>query len=84
MCIGTTAKITKWNIERHIESLVNANSTDMQTTYGIDTIQLTDFNEIATGENDTTISNLQPNTGFEKVRSSALVTMRYESESSTV
>ena len=84
MCIGTTAKVTKWNMERHIESLVNGNPTGMQTTYGIDWIQLTDFNEIPTSETDQTITNLQPNTGFQKARSSALITMRWESEASTV
>ena len=80
MCIGTTAKVTKWNMERHIESLVNGNPTGMQTTYGIDWIQLTEFNEIPTSETDQTITNLQPNTGFQKARSSALVTLRWESE----
>lgn len=84
MCIGTTAKVTKWNMERHIESLVNGNPAAMQTTYGIDWIHLTDFNEIPTSENDQTITNLQPNTGFQKARSSALVSMRWESESTTV
>lgn len=83
MCIGTTAKVTKWNMERHIESLVNGNPTGMQTTYGIDWIQLTDFNEIPTSENDGTMTNLQPNTGFQKARSTAQVTMRWESEAST-
>lgn len=83
MCIGTTAKITKWNMERHIESLINGNPTGLQTTYGIDWFHVTDFNEIPTSENDTTITNLQPNTGFEKARSSAQITMRYESESTT-
>lgn len=84
LCIGTTAKVTKWNIERHIESLVNGNPTGMQTTYGIDWIQLTEFNEIPTSETDSTITNLQPNTGFQKARSSALITMRWESEASSV
>ena len=84
LCIGTTAKVTKWNMERHIESLVNGNPTGMQTTYGIDWIQLTDFNEIPTSETDDTITNLQPNTGFQKARSTALVTLRWESEASSV
>lgn len=84
MCIGTTAKVTKWNMERHIESLVNGNPTGMQTTYGIDWIQLTDFNEIPTSEDDGTITNMQPNTGFQKARSTAQITMRWESESTTV
>ena len=83
MWIGTTAKVTKWNMERHIESLVNGNPTGMQTTHGIDWIQLTDFNEIPTSENDGTMTNLQPNTGFQKARSTAQVTMRWESEAST-
>ena len=84
MCIGTTAKVTKWNMERHIESLVNGNPTAMQTTYGIDWIQLTDFNEIPTSETDETITNMQPNTGFQKARSTAQITMRWESEASSV
>ena len=84
MCIGTTAKVTKWNMERHIESLVNGNPTGMQSTYGIDWIQLTDFNEIPTSETDDSITNMQPNTGFQKARSTAQITMRWESESATV
>ena len=84
LCIGTTAKVTKWNIERHIESLVNGNPTDMQTTYGIDLIQITDFNEIPTAESDQSITSLQPNTGFQKARSTAQLTMKWESESSSV
>ena len=84
MCIGTTAKVTKWNMEKHIESLVNGNPTSMQTTYGIDWIQLTDFNEIPTSETDETISNMQPNTGFQKARSTAQISMRWESEASSV
>ena len=83
LCIGTTAKVTKWNIEKHIESLVNGNPTGMQTTYGIDWMQLTDFNEIPTSEKEETITNLQPNTGFQKARSTAQITMRWESEAST-
>ena len=84
MCIGTTAKVTKWNMERHIESIVNGNPTGMQTTYGIDWIQLTDFNEIPTSETDEAITNMQPNTGFQKARSTAQVTMRWESETSSI
>ena len=84
LCIGTTAKVTKWNIERHIESLVNGNPTDMQTTYGIDWMQLTDFNEIPTSETEQAITNLQPNTGFQKARSTAQITFRWESEASSV
>lgn len=84
MCIGTTAKTTKYNMEKHIESLVNGNPTAMQTTYGIDWINLTQFNEIPTSETDTTLTNLQPNTGFEKARSTALVTFRYETEATAV
>lgn len=83
MCIGTDAKTTKWNMERHIESLVNGNPTGMQTTYGIDWIHLTEFNEIPTSENDQTLTNLQPNTGFQKARSTAQITMRWESEASS-
>lgn len=83
MCIGTTAKTTKWNIERHLESIINGNLTAMQGTYGIDWIQLTDFNEIPTSENDGTITNLTPNTGFQKARSTAQLMMRWESEAST-
>src|SRR3990167_2319195 len=84
MCVGTTAKTTKYNMEKHIESLVNGNPTAMQTTYGIDWITLTDFNEIPTSETDETITNLQPNTAFQKARSTALITFRYETETSTI
>lgn len=83
MCIGTTAKVTKWNMERHIESLVNGNPTAMQTTYGIDEIHITDFNEIPTSETDDTITKLQPNTGFQKARSTAQITMKWQSESAS-
>ena len=84
MCIGTTAKVTKWNMEKHIESLVNGNPTGMQTTYGIDWMTLSDFTEIPTSEDDGTISNLQPNTGFQKARSRAVITLRFETESSVI
>ena len=84
LCIGTDAKTTKWNMERHIESLINGNVTGMQATYGIDTIQLSEFNEIPTDETDSIITNLKPNRGFQKTRSSAQVTMRWESESVTI
>jgi len=83
MCIGTDAKTTKWNIEKHIESIVNGNPTDMQTTYGMDTIHITEFNEISTGENDGVITTMQPNTGFQKARSSGILTMKYEAYSAT-
>src|SRR3990167_1184715 len=84
MCIGTTAKTTKYNMEKHIESLVNGNPTGMQTTYGIDWMTLSDFTEIPTSEDDGTISNLQPNTAFQKARSRATITLRFETEASTI
>jgi hypothetical protein len=84
MCIGTTAKVTKYNMEKHIESLVNGNPTAMQSTYGIDSITLSSFNEIQTAETDDTITNMQPNTGFQKARSAATITLRFESESVTI
>ena len=84
MCIGTAAKTTKYNMEKHIESLVNGNPTDMQTTYGIDWMQLSEFNEIQTSENDSVITNLTPNTGFQKARSSAVLNLRFETEASTI
>lgn len=84
LCIGITAKVTKWNMEKHIESLINGNPTDMQVTYGIDSMILSSFNEIQTAETDQLITNMQPNTGFQKARSTATVTLRYESESVTI
>lgn len=84
LCIGTTAKTTLYNMEKHIESLVNGNPTGMQTTYGIDWINLSDFTPIPTSENDDTLTNLTPNTGFQKARSRATITLRYETESTTV
>ena len=78
MCVGTSAKDTKWKIEQHIQSLINGNITGMQTTYGIDEMILSDFQEIPTSESDTFKTDMQPNTGFQKARSFATVTLKYD------
>lgn len=80
LCVGTSAKNTKWNMEQHIQSLVNGNVTGMWS-YGIDEMILSDFQEIPTSESETIKTNLQPNTGFQKARSFATVTLRYDQES---
>ena len=83
LSIGTTAEDKHWNMEKHIDSLINGNITGLQTTYGINEVGISEFREIPTDENDGVITNMQPNTGFHKVRSYALVTMTYEEESTT-
>lgn len=84
LCIGTSAKNTKWLIERHINSLINSNPTGMQATYGINEIQLSDFTDIGnTVENDAKITTLQPTRDFQRARSRATVTLKYEEEATT-
>ncbi len=83
LCIGTDAKTTKFNMEKHIESLINGNPTAMQATYGIDTIHVESFTEIPTSETDNTITELMPTTGFQKARSVSQVSMKYEQEFTT-
>jgi len=83
LCVGTSAKNTKWNMERHIDSLINGNPTGMQTTYGINTIQCGTFSEIGTGEDDPTVTKLQPNRAFQRVRSFAEVELKYEQVGTT-
>ena len=80
MCVGTSAKDTKWKMEQHTQSLINGNVTGLQTTYGIHSVILSDFQDIPTAETETVKTNLQPNTGFQKARSFATVTLRYEQE----
>jgi len=75
---GTSAKNTKWNMERHIDSLINGNPTGMQTTYGMNEIQCGTFSEIGTGETEQKITALQPNRAFQRVRSFAEVTLKYD------
>lgn len=83
MCIGTSAKDTKWKMEQHILSLLNSNLSGMTATYGIKIMNISEFQEIPTSETEQTITNLQPNTGFQKARSFATVRLRYELESTT-
>ena len=80
LCVGTAAKDTKWKMEQHIQSLINGNVTGLQTTYGIDLVNVDSFQEIPTSETETIVTNLQPNTGFQKARSFATVKLMYESE----
>lgn len=81
-CIGPNSKNTKWLMERHTDSLINGNPTGMQATYGIDTIQISNFQDIPVEEPDSEVSNLQPNK-FYKARSFATVTLKYEQYSTT-
>ena len=83
MCVGKSAKNVKWNMENHISSLINGNITGMQS-YGIDSMILSDFTEIPTTETETIKTDLQPNVGFQKTRSFATVTLRYDLESASV
>ncbi|UVF62442.1 hypothetical protein [Nitrososphaeria virus YSH_922147] len=83
LCIGKSAKDTKWKMEQHILSLLNSNLTGMTATYGIKVMNISEFQEIPTSETDDKITGLQPNTGFHKARSFATVRLRYELESTT-
>lgn len=83
LCIGKSAKDTKWKMEKHIESLLNGNLLGMQGTYGIKVMNISSFQDIPTSETESAITGLQPNTGFHKARSFAVVRLQYELESTT-
>ena len=84
LCVGTSAKDTKWKMEQHTQSLINGNVIGMQTTYGIDEILLSSFQDIPTSETEVVKTNLQPNVGFQKARSFATVTLRYDQYQTSV
>jgi len=83
-CQGSSAKNTKWNIENHIRSIINANPTAMQATYGIDLIRITSFQEIYTEPvDDDSRNDRAPATKGQWIsRSRALCTMIYDLYSS--
>jgi|SRR6185312_3688826 len=83
-CQGSTAKTTKWNIENHIRSIINANPTAMQATYGIDLLTITSFQEIYTEpvDDDSRTDRAPATKGNWVSRSRALVTMIYDLYSS--
>ena len=83
MCIGKNAKDTKWKMEQHLLSLLNSNLTGMTATYGIKIMNISEFQEIPTSEDESVKTGLQPNTGFHKTRSFATVELQYELESTT-
>src|SRR3990167_326590 len=83
LCHGPSAKNNKWLIEKHIDSLLNGNPTILQTTYGIDTVTISDFTEIP-GESEDMKSGMTPNTMDQTARSFATVTLMYETYSTTV
>jgi len=76
--IGPSAKDKKWKMEKHIESLVNGDVTGMQTTYGINSVIISQFSELP-GEVDSNQKNESPTKDFQVARSYALVTLRHES-----
>ena len=76
MCLGPSCKNVKWNMEKHIESLLNGNITGMQATYGIDEFLLSEFTEIFV-QPDPNITALMP-TKIDMARSRALVTLIYD------
>jgi len=76
-CIGPTAKDKKWKMERHIESLINADLKGMQTTYGINSVRISQFTELP-GEVESEQKNESPTKEFQVARSYALVSMTFE------
>jgi len=76
-CIGPSAKDKKWKMERHIESLINGDLRGMQTTYGINSVTISQFSELP-GEGETNQKNESPTKDFQVARSYALVTLRHE------
>ena len=81
LCIGPSAKNNKFHMEQHIDSLVNGNPTGMQATYGIDTIQLSNFTELNLEED--TITGMMPNRKDQVARSFATITLKYDTTAST-
>lgn len=76
MCLGPSAKNTKWLIEQHIESLLNGNVTGMQATYGVDEFILEEFTEIFV-QPDPNITALMP-TKIDQARSRATIRLIYD------
>lgn len=83
LCVGPSAKNNKWLMEQHIDSIINANARGMQTTYGMDEIQLTSFTDVV-GETDVQITGLMPNKEDQVARSRALVTLIYDKYATAV
>ena len=77
LAIGPSAKDKRWKMEQHIGSLINADLTGMQTTYGINEVRITEFRELP-GETDIEEKGLEPNKQFQVARSYALVSMKYD------
>ena len=77
MTEGTSAKNLKWNMERHIDSIINGNVTGMQATYGIDEILLSEFVEIPVDVTEAEITERKASRVL-TARSRALVTMIYD------
>lgn len=77
MCEGTSAKNTKWNMERHIDSIVNGNVTGMQATFGIDEVLLSEFVEIPVDVTEAEITDRKASRVL-TARSRALATLIYD------
>jgi len=77
MCEGTSAKNTKWNMERHIDSIINGNVTGMQATFGIDEVLLSEFVEIPVGVTETDITQRKASRVL-TARSRALATLIFD------
>jgi hypothetical protein len=75
MCLGPSAKNNKFQMEQHIESLLNGNLLALQTG-GIDEFWMTEFTEIFV-QPDPNITALMP-TKIDQARSRALVTLIYD------
>ena len=76
LCTGPSCLNNHWNIQKHIESIINGDLNGMQTTYGMDAVRISQFTEIEK-ETETTKSTLQIGRVL-KVRSYALIEMTHE------
>ena len=82
LCPGPSAKNNKWLMEKHIDSIINGNPTILQTTYGIDTVTISEFTEIVP-ESEDMKTGMVPNIADQTARSFATVTLMFETYSTT-
>ena len=82
MCVGPSSKNTIYNMERHIESLINGNPTGMQSD-GIEIFSITDFQDLNL-ESESAVTKMTPNKQYQTSRAFATVTLTYDLVQTTV
>lgn len=81
LCVGPSSRNTRYQMEKHIESIINGNPTAMQSD-GIHTFDISDFQELNL-EAESTVTSMTPNKQYQTSRSFATVEMRYDLEQTT-